>query len=498
MSERAGATPPIDLASGDLGELVPALFAPRYDRSALRRSIVHVGVGGFHRSHLATYVDDLCRLGNTGWSIVGSGVTAADAAMADALITQRGLYTLIERGGTETTTKIIGSIVDYVLAAPERDQLVARIADPDVQIASLTITEGGYPVDDHSGEFDPTVEAPAFEVITAALAKRRDEGTGPLTVLSCDNVIGNGEVTRTSTIGTAELHDPALARWIEAEVAFPNGMVDRITPSTTAADRDWLLTERGLIDRWPVVAEPFRQWALENAFAGDAPPLADVGVLVTGDVEPYELLKLRLLNASHSCLAYLAALAGFEYVDRVMATSEFRAFVDRFMYDEAIPALPVVPGVDVEEYADELVGRFSNAAIGDQVARLCLDGSSKFPKFLLPTVRFHLERGGSVRFAALALAGWCQYLRGFDDAGRPIEISHDPRSAELRGYAEASEADPRAFIDFVPVFGRDLIADDRFVTAFTDALQSLRDVGVRSTLDEAVKQGPNGDDPIHD
>jgi len=495
MNVARGGAPPIDLAVGDLDALPSSVPAPRYDRSALRRSIVHIGVGGFHRAHFATYIDDLCRLGHIEWSIVGSGVTPADATMAEALTTQDGLYTLIERGGSHTTARVIGSIVDYVLATPSRDELIARLADPNVHIASLTITEGGYPVDDHSGEFDPAAEAPAFDVITAALARRRAEGTGPLTVVSCDNVIGNGTVARTSTLGTALIRDSALAGWIEAEVAFPNSMVDRITPSTTDADRAWLRSERGVIDRWPVVAEPFRQWALEDTFAGDAPPLADVGVLVTDDVEPYELLKLRMLNASHSCLAYLAALAGIELVDHVMAAAEFRSFVDRFMHEEAMSALPAVPGVDVAAYAVELMERFSNPAIGDQVARLCLDGSSKFPKFLLPTVRAQLERGGSVRFAALALAGWCRYLRGVDDAGRAIEISHDPRQTELVGLAEAAESDPRAFIGFTPVFGADLVDDERFATAFADALQSLRTNRVRSALDTAVRQGPDGRDP---
>ena len=495
MNDGVQPTPLVDLTGATLGDLQPSMSPPRYDRSALRRSIVHIGVGGFHRAHLATYVDDLCRLGNTDWSIVGSGVTAADAAMADTLHAQDGLYTLIERGASHTTTTVIGSIVEYLLAAPNHDDLIARLAQPDVRLVSLTITEGGYPVDDHSGEFDPDLAAPAFDIVAAALDRRRREGIGPLTVLSCDNVIGNGTVARTSLLGVAQRRDPELARWIETEVAFPNSMVDRITPATTDADREWLRSERSVVDRWPVVAEPFRQWVVEDAFVGATPPFSEVGVLTTNDVEPYELLKLRMLNASHSCLAYLAALSGFEHVDEAMASDEIRGFVGRFLRDEAMPALADVPGVDVNAYADELVHRFSNPAIGDQIGRLCLDGSSKFPKFLLPTVRSQLERGGSVRFAGIALAGWCRYLQGSDDAGRTIDFSFDPRLDELRECARAAEADPRAFIGFAPVFGSDLASNERFLGAFSDALRALRDSGVRSTLDAALMQGTDAREP---
>jgi mannitol 2-dehydrogenase len=484
MKDVTGETPSIDLAGADLSAVGERLPVPGYDRSAVARSIVHIGVGGFHRAHLAVYVDELCRQGHTGWSIVGSGVTPFDGAMAEALGAQDGLYTLVERGRTGTSARVIGSIVDYVLASERPGDLVDRLASPEVAIASMTITEGGYPVDDLSGEFLPESDSLAFEILTEALARRRADGVGPLTVVSCDNVIGNGHTARTSTIGTAALRDPDLAGWIESEVAFPNSMVDRITPVTTDADRRWLAETHGVVDRWPVVTEPFCQWVIEDEFVGGRPPFDDVGVLVASDVVPYEVLKLRLLNASHSCLAYLSALAGIKLVDQAMASDPIRSFVDRFLRTEAIPVLPDVPGIDVEEYADQLVERFSNPAIGDQISRLCLDGSSKFPKFLLPTVRAQLESGGSIRHAALALAGWCRYLQGQDDSGGTIDLSFDPRLEEVAGLA--AEPDPRAFLAYSPVFGEDLVADERFVGAFTDSLRSLREVGVLSALDTAL------------
>ncbi|NND74805.1 MAG: mannitol dehydrogenase family protein [Ilumatobacter sp.] len=488
MTSATPTTPLHDLADADLATLPDTLEAPSYQRSALTPSIVHLGVGGFHRAHLAVYVDDLCQRGNTDWAIVGAGVMPGDVRMADALLTQRGLYALISRGA-ETTTRIIGSIVDFVHVAglddtDGADELIARIADPATKIVSLTITEGGYPVHDDSGLFDAdrAANSAAFQILVRGLDRRRRSGGGPLTVVSCDNIVHNGRVTRTATIGVADTVGDDLTDWIREHVRFPNSMVDRITPATTDADREWLAAEHGLVDRWPVVAEPFRQWVLEDDFATAMPPFADVGVLVTDDVEPYEILKLRMLNASHSCLAYLAALAGFQLVDEVLRDDDFREFVGAFMRDEAAPVLPAVPGVDVAAYAAELLERFANPAIGDQIARLCLDGSSKFPKFLLPTVRAQLDAGGSIRFAALALAGWCRYLQGRDDGGHAIELAHDPLLADLTGFAAAADTDPAVFLSNKTVFGDDLGADARFAPAFVDAFTSLQASGVRSTV----------------
>jgi mannitol 2-dehydrogenase len=413
--------------------------------------------------------------------------------MADVLDRQDGLYTLITRSAHETTVRVIGSIVDYIHASPETGSLVRRIAHPDTRIVSLTLTEGGYPVDEETRRFDfsaaPAGPDSAFGIIVAALEHRQRHGVGPLTVVSCDNVIGNGDVAKTATLGVAEEHNPKLRNWIEGTVPFPNSMVDRITPATTETDRDWLAQEYGIADGWPVVSEPFRQWVIEDSFEGDRPPWEEVGVTVTSDVEPYELMKLRLLNAGHSCMAYLAALAGIERVDSAMAEPGIVRFLRRFLECEAGPVLPKIAAIDVPAYTASLLERFSNPAIGDQISRLCLDGSAKFPKFLLPTVRAQLALGGPINLAALALAGWCSYLVGVADDGAAISHASDPDLETARSFAAASADEPLRFLAYRSVFGDDLPLQPRFVDAFVSALSSLRSVGVRSTLAASVTPG---------
>jgi mannitol 2-dehydrogenase len=473
-----------------LPEISGGVAIPTYDRSRLRRSIVHIGVGGFHRSHLGSYVDELCRAGHRDWSIVGSGVLPADAAMASALGGQQCLYSLILRGPDLTQVRIIGSIVDYIHAHPNPTRLVEQISHPDIQMVSLTVTEGGYPIEEGHGRYDPESpmagKASAFGILAAGLALRRARNAGPLSIVGCDNIVSNGEAARTATLGEAESVDPALAAWVEREVAFPNSMVDRITPATTDADREWLLNETGVVDAWPVVAEPFRQWVIEDTFAAGRPPLEDLDVVVTSDVEPYEQMKLRLLNGSHSVLAYLAALRGYDQVHTAMSDPLLGRFVWAFLDREAGPVLPAVPGIDVEDYKTTIIERFSNPAIADQIPRLCRDGSAKLPKFVLPTLRDQLRRGGPIGLSALALAGWCQYLVGVADDGSVIEPADDPHLETARQHARTSLSDPARFLDFRGVFDHGMANDRRVVEAFSEALQSIRRSGTESALETAL------------
>ncbi|MCL4142598.1 UNVERIFIED_CONTAM: hypothetical protein GTU68_024483 [Idotea baltica] len=306
--------------------------------------------------------------------------------------------------------------------------------------------------------------------------------------MSCDNIMANGRVTRSATLGEAARFGPELLEWIDSSVSFPNSMVDRITPATADSDRAWLEASHGVSDRWPVVTEPFRQWVVEDNFAGDRLPLEELDVIVTDDVEPYEFMKLRLLNAGHSCLAYLAALDGIETVDAAMANPGIVRFVRAFLEFESKPVLPPVAGIDIDAYNATLVERFSNPAIGDQISRLCLDGSAKFPKFLLPTVRAQAEATGPLGLAALALAGWCHYLNGVDDHGNPIDIASDPNLDRARHFAALSVADPTAFLDFDEVFNSDLASSEHFRRAFATALGRLRASGVRSAIDTALDE----------
>lgn len=472
-----------------LPDLQATLGAPTYDRSALTPSIVHIGVGGFHRAHLATYVDELCRAGHTDWAILGSGVMPGDEAMASALLPQDGLFTVVERGATLSTATVIGSMVGYIHAHPDHAGLIDAIAAPTTQIVSLTVTEGGYPIDDATGAFD--ADSPnasptsAFAIIAAGLANRMRNGGGPVTIMSCDNIMANGDATREATLGLIKTIGDELAEWVEANVSFPNSMVDRITPATTDTDRQWLTNEYQLDDAWPVVCEPFRQWVIEDSFAGARLPLEELDVIVTTDVTPYEHMKLQLLNAGHSCLAYAAALLDIEFVHEAMADEDVRLFVRSFLDNEAKTSLAPVPGLDVDAYINTLIDRFSNPQIRDQVSRLCQDGSGKLPKFLLPTMRTQLAQDGPLELGSLLLATWCQYLLGTSDSGQAIELAADPLVERGQVAATASVDDPAAFLLFSQVFDTEIATNERFVQAFAAALENLRNLGVRSAIRNA-------------
>ena len=478
------------LSAANLTDLNSAISPPNYDRSALTPSIVHIGVGGFHRAHLATYVDELCRAGNTDWAILGAGVLPGDAAMADALHGQDTLFTVIQRGATETSATIVGSMVGYIHAHPDPSELIAAIAARTTQIVSLTVTEGGYPIDDASGTFDadsPNAAAgSAFALIASGLEQRMNDGGAPVTIMSCDNIMANGDATRAATVGMAEQVSADLVAWIDQNVAFPNSMVDRITPATTDDDRQWLVDTYGMADAWPVACEPFRQWVIEDNFAGARPPFEELDIIITDDVRPYEHMKLQLLNAGHSCLAYGAALLGIEFVHDAMADDDVRAFVRAFLDNEAKTSLAPVPGLDVDQYIEVLIERFSNPQIRDQNSRICQDGSGKMPKFLLPTVRTHLAAGGPTELSGLLLATWCQYLLGATEDGTPIEIAHDPQHDVVTAAAAASVEDPAAFLLIDSVFDGELQSAPSLLASFEAALVTIRTTGLRSTIGNAT------------
>ena len=489
------------LSQATLREGLPGVAIPDYDRSQVSAAIVHFGVGGFHRAHQAMYLDRLlARGGDPRWGLCGVGVMQSDRAMADALGAQDHLYTLVEKHGDGTYAgRVIGSIVDYLFAPGDPHAVIDRLAAPTTEIVTLTITEGGYAISDVTGHFDPDARGVAedlvpgaeprsvFGLITAGLARRRAAGTGPFTIVSCDNLPGNGALAREAFVAFARRLDPELAGWIDAEVAFPNSMVDRITPATTDADRDEVAERFGIVDRWPVVCEPFTQWVLEDAFVSARPPLEDVGVQLVTDVEPYELMKLRLLNASHQGLCYFGRLCDYSYVHEAAQDPLFAAFLRRYMDEEATPTLDPVPGIDLGAYKDELIERFSNPEILDTIARLCAESSDRIPKWLLPVVRAQLRRGGPVKLSAAIVASWARYAQGTDEHGRPIEIV-DRRRDEVHALARRAESDPAAFIANRGLFG-DLGGEPRFVAAYADALGSLREHGARRTLQDLVADG---------
>jgi mannitol 2-dehydrogenase len=454
-------------------ELLPG---PEYDRNEVTTGIVHIGVGGFHRAHQAMYHDRLMNEGEAlDWGICGVGVLPSDRGMQEALAAQDCLYTLVEKhpdGALEA--RVIGSITEYLFAPDDSEAVIEKLATESTRIVSLTITEGGY-------GFDPGDTESTFGLITEALSRRRQRGLTPFTVMSCDNLEGNGDLAKQAVTGFARLRDDDLDEWVERNVQFPNSTVDRITPATTDADRTELAERFGLEDRWPVVCEPFTQWVVEDRFGAGRPPYEDVGVQVVDDVEPYELMKLRLLNASHQALAYFAYLCGFEFAHEAALDQTFRDFLLGYMDEEATPTLPPVPGVDLDEYKHTLIERFSNPELRDTVARLAAESSDRIPKWLLPVIRAQLKSGGEIGRSAAVVASWARYAEGVDEHGRPIDVV-DQLKDSLMERARRQRSEPNAFIENREVFG-DLADDERFVTAYRQALDSLHERGARATLE---------------
>ena len=488
------------LSSAALTSLDARVGAPAYDRAAVTTGIVHFGVGGFHRAHQAMYLDRLMNEGKAmDCGICGVGTLPHDARMRDVMAEQDCLYTLVVKHPDGTLEpRVIGSIVRYLFAPDDQEAVLETLADPATRIVSLTITEGGYHVHPVTGEFDATdpglqadlapaaVPGTVFGLVTEALRRRRDRGLPAFTVMSCDNIPGNGHVAQQMMTAFTRLKDPELADWVEREVPFPNSMVDRITPVTTDDDKSRLAKEFDLHDDWPVVCEPFTQWALEDAFSDDRPPFEDVGAQLVPDVEPYELMKLRLLNASHQALCYLGYLAGYRYAHEVCQDELFTSFLLGYMDLEATPTLAPVPGVDLDAYKHQLIARFANPEVRDTLARLCAESSDRIPKWLVPVVRERLVAGGDVRYSALVIASWARYAEGVDEQGEPIEVVDRLRDTLVERARRQGE-DPLVFVSDRDLFG-DLVDDERFVTAYRWALDSLHSKGARATL-EVLQKG---------
>lgn len=448
---------------------------PTYDRSQIGIGIAHFGVGGFHRAHQACYIDRLLNAGLArDWGICGVGVLPGDQQMRDALRDQDHLYTLtLEHPDGTREPRVIGSIVDFRYAPEDPDAVVELLAAPATRIISLTITEGGY---------QPPLSA-VFGLVTEACDRRRARGLPSPTVVSCDNIVGNGDTARRAFTSYAQRINPELAQWMNEKTRFPNSMVDRITPVTTPDVAERLEAEYGVRDARPVVAEPFAMWAIEDDFADGRPPLDQAGVQLVDDVAPYEAMKLRLLNAGHQGLCYFGYLAGYRLVHEAAQDPVIAEFLARYLDSEAMPTLTRIPGLT--EFRNELLPRFANAYVRDTVARLCADSSDRIPKWLLPVVHDNLRTGGPVRLSAAIVASWARYAEGVDEQGRPIEVI-DRLSDSLVPLARSQRDDPDAFLANRPVFG-DLIDAPRFRDAYRWALDCLHRRGARATLRALIR-----------
>jgi fructuronate reductase len=464
-----------------------------YDRDKVVPGIVHLGIGAFHRAHMAVYIDDILKA-DPRWGIIGASLRRPDTK--DALAPQDFLYTVAVRDASGTTPRVIGSILDVLDANTERDDLIAIMADARIRIVSLTVTEKGYCHDPATGELDPnhpdivhdlanpTAPISAPGLLVRALELRRAGNIAPFTVMSCDNLPSNGETVYRIVTRLAELRDPALAKWIRDEVPFPCTMVDRIVPATTDADRQIVAEVTGTEDAWPIMTEPFTQWVIEDTFWNGRPKFETVGATMAKDVEAFEHMKLRMLNGSHSTMSYLGYLGGYQYVNEAIADAGIRTLIHGLMTEEVMPTLPM-DQAQLATYRDALLDRFSNPALKHRTWQIAMDGSQKLPQRLLGTIRDRLAAGQPFSRLALGVAAWMRYVTGMDEAGGAIDVK-DPHAARLRAIADGAGRDAEKLVDGLlavsEIFGTDLPGNAVFREVVTGHVRSLFDKGALATV----------------
>ena len=488
------------LSNKTLAQIPASIARPAYDRTKLKPSIVHIGVGAFHRSHMETYLDDLATSdeeGKTEWGVVGVGLLLHDGELIRTLGIQDNLYTVVTRSAETTELQVVGTLIETLWAVKQAETVLERMTSPQTKLVSLTITEGGYAFDPETGDLQTDLPAIAHDLhnlgepqsvygfLVEALRQRKEAGIAPFTVLSCDNLQHNGDMARKMTLQFAERISPELAAWIAESVTFPNSMVDRITPATSDELRRLVGERGGYSDAVPVGCEPFRQWVIEDNFCNERPPLERVGVTFTEDVTPYETVKIRMLNAGHSAIGYLGAGAGYEFIHEIMADPLFSEFLTRLMTEEIAPMLSAPPGMELENYGKSVRERFVNPVLRDGTARICGDASNKIPKFLLPTLRERLAQTLPVPLLSLSLAGWFHALRGKTDDGDPLTIA-DPMSALLEKTAKAGANDPTLLLK-LPIFG-DLAHSETLISELKRWLNLLETQGVIETLRSPHKE----------
>lgn len=480
------------LSRKTIDRLPPTVKRPDYDLGPVTVGIVHLGIGAFHRAHQAAYTDALLSE-NPSWGICGVSLRSPETR--DALQPQDGLYTLAVQDGEGSDLGVIGSVVELLCAPEDPEAVLRRMADPATRIVSLTITEKGYCHNPATGTLDeghpdivhdlanPARPRSAIGFIVEAISRRVSAGIAPFTLLSCDNLPGNGHVLKRIVTQFAELRDPALAAVIR-NVASPSTMVDRIVPATTDGDRSAVAAAMGFEDAWPIMTEPFRQWVIEEDFPLGRPAWEKAGALFVQDVSAFEFMKLRLLNGSHSTLAYLGYLAGAETVADAMCLPGMEALVEGLMRHEVSPTLPELPGFDLPAYRAELLQRFRNPALRHRTWQIAMDGSQKLPQRLLGSIRDRLHAEAGYDRLALGVAAWMRYARGLDEAGRPIDV-RDPHAARIAGLAQGIDEPDRivdAFLTMTDVFGTDLPASAPFRAALIKALDGLLRNGSAATL----------------
>lgn len=484
------------LSETRLSTLPADVVRPGYDRAQVRRGVVHLGIGAFHRAHQAVVFDDAMAAGDLRWGI--TAVSLRSPGVRDRLAPQDGLYTLVERDGSHERARVIGAIGPVLVAPEDPSAVVAALAAPDTHIVTLTITEKGYKLrenrldpDDAEVAHDlrnPAAPRSAVGFLVAGLAARRAAGLAPFTTISCDNLPHNGRLLRDAVLAMAQHHDAELAEWIEREAAFPQTMVDRIVPATDDDDIAAFRARTGIEDQALVKTEPFLQWVIEDRFCGPRPDFAALGVQLTGDVAPWEEAKLRLLNGAHSGIAYLGGLAGVEFVHEFVAHPAARRFVD-LLWDESAATLNPPPGLDIAQYRADLMARFANPALQHRTRQIAMDGSLKLPQRLLAPIATRLERGESIDALALAATAWMRWQGGVDDAGQAFVVDDPLASVTAERLAGLAAADERvdALLAVEAIFPSALAAQPAFRAALVRHLGSLDERGAWATMEELVR-----------
>jgi fructuronate reductase len=482
------------LSNATLNALPPTVSKPHYDRSDVTIGIVHLGIGAFHRAHQAVYTDDVLASGDHRWGILGASLRSPETR--DALEPQDGLYTIAVRSAEGTAHRVIGSVARLLVAPENPEALVAAMADPQVKIVSLTVTEKGYCIDPATGWLDeqhsdiehdvknPDQPKSAPGYLLSALYRRRASGLKPFTVMSCDNLPSNGEKLHAILVKLAGLRNADFARFVETEVACPSTMIDRIVPQTTDEDRAIAQAALQLEDAWPIATEPFTQWVIEDRFPEGRPAWEKFGAELVADVAPYEAMKLKLLNASHTSLAFLGSLAGYRTVADAMNDPVISDFIARFMAEDVTPVLTIPPGADVKAYATSLMERFRNPALKHRLEQIASDSSQKIPQRLLGTARDRLAKGLPLGRLAISLAGFALYAKGRDEQGHPLGLKDpmaDALHANLVAAGDDAEALVHALVDHTTIFGA-LGQEPAFVQPIIKALRVLQKDGVRGAL----------------
>ena len=486
---------PPRLSNQTLGQLPADVVRPSYDRKGLATGLVHLGLGAFHRAHQAFYTEQVLNAGDLRWGIAGASLRAADTR--DALAPQDGLYTLAVRDTAQTAYQVIGALTGLSVAPENPSALIKVMAQDSVKIISLTVTEKGYCHDPATGDLNddhpdirhdllhPDQPKSVLGFLLAALSERKRLGHAPFAVLTCDNLPANGHTLQKVMLQFTALARKDLLSFVTNEVAFPSTMVDRIVPSTTDADRAWITQTLGVEDAWPIMTEPFTQWFIEDHFPQGRPDWGAYGAELVRDVLPYETMKLRLLNGSHSTLAYLGYLSGYETVADAMSDPALAHLIEDMMADEITPVLTLPHGADVAAYRRSLLARFRNTALRHRTWQIAMDGSQKLPQRLLSTIRERLAVQAPIDRLALGVAAWMRYVTGMDEKGQPIDV-RDPLAAALRARADQSglQADKLApaLLGMEAIFGKDLPAQPIFVGAVTHALDQLIRNGAKATV----------------